>query len=88
MMRGALATALVLQVSSIIRTYDLVVAMSDTPYDVTPMPAVYVMDAIRFDSNLGQGSAAATMMLLPIAILLLARIILKRTRERRVGMNA
>lgn len=88
MLRGAFATALVLQVASIIRTYDLVVAMSDNPYDVTPMPAVYVMDAIRFGSNLGQGSAAATMMLLPIALLLLIRAFVMWRRERRAGMNA
>ena len=42
-------------------------------YPITPstnMPAVYVIDMITSSQNVGQGMAAATMMLVPIIVLL------------------
>jgi glucose/mannose transport system permease protein len=88
MLRGAVATALLLQITSIIRTYDLVVAIAVDPYKPLWMPALYVMNTIRFGSNLGQGTAAAAMMLVPIAVALVIRAILSRRRRHRAGINA
>jgi glucose/mannose transport system permease protein len=88
MMRGAVATALVLQVTGIIRTFDIVVSMTGGgPGIATWMPAMYVINAIQQKLNVGQGSAAATMMLAPIAVLLIARAIISWWNERRAGMN-
>ncbi len=69
MMRGALATAFVLQCVGVVRVYDLVIAMTGGgPGISTNMPAVYVIDMITSSQNVGQGMAAATMMLLPVLL--------------------
>jgi len=71
MMRGAVATALVLLVVNVVRTFDIVIAMTGGgPGISTQMPATYVIDNIN-SRNVGQGMAAATIMLLPIAVLIL-----------------
>ena len=71
MMRGAVATAFVLQCVGVVRVYDLIVAMTGGgPGISTKMPAVYVIDMITSSQNVGQGMAAATMMLVPIIVLL------------------
>ncbi|HEV2518254.1 MAG TPA: sugar ABC transporter permease [Devosia sp.] len=71
MMRGAVATALVLLVVNVVRTFDIVIAMTGGgPGISTQMPATYVIDSIN-SRNVGQGMAAATIMLLPIAMLIL-----------------
>ena len=88
MMRGAIATTLVLQLTGIIRTFDLVVSMTGGgPGIATWMPAMYVINAIQSKLNVGQGSAAATMMLAPIAVLLFIRAIVSWRNKRRAGMN-
>jgi len=71
MIRGALATALILQCTSIVRVYDLVVAMTQGgPGIATQMPAIFVIEHITNRQNVGLGMAAASMMLLPIIVLL------------------
>jgi glucose/mannose transport system permease protein len=82
MMRGAFATAFVLQSVSVVRVYDLVIAMTGGgPGIATNMPAVYVIDMITSSQNVGQGMAAATMMLLPV-IFVLALVGLAMWRKR------
>lgn len=88
MMQGAIATALVLQITGIVRTFDLVFSMTGGgPGISTEMPAMYVIQAITQRLNVGQGSAAATMMLAPIAVLLLIRALVIWWNKRRAGMN-
>ncbi len=71
MMRGAILTAFILQCVGVVRVYDLIVAMTQGgPGIATQMPAVYVIQHITDRSNVGQGMAAATMMLLPVIVLL------------------
>lgn len=71
MMRGAIITTLILQATGIIRVFDLVVAMTQGgPGISTQMPAVYVIQHITDRQNVGQGMAAATMMLLPVMFLI------------------
>jgi glucose/mannose transport system permease protein len=87
-MRGALATAVILQVTGIVRTFDLVISMTGGgPGIATWMPAMYVINAIQSKLNVGQGSAAATMMLAPIAILLLIMAIVNWNKARLAGKN-
>lgn len=71
MMKGALLTAFILQCVGVVRVYDLIVAMTQGgPGIATQMPAIYVIQHITDRSNVGQGMAAATMMLLPVIVLL------------------
>ena len=89
MMRGALGTVLLLQLTGIARTFDLPYAMtSGGPGIATQMPAMYVISFITVRLNVGQGMAAATMMLLPIALILIIRAIVMWRMERRRGLNA
>jgi len=70
MMRGAVATAFVLQSVAVVRVYDLIVALTQGgPGIATQMPAVFVIENITTRQNVGLGMAAAAMMLLPILIL-------------------
>ena len=72
MMGGSVATAFVLQCVSVVRVYDLIVAMTGGgPGISTSMPAVYVIEMITSSQNVGQGMAAATIMLLPILAVLI-----------------
>jgi glucose/mannose transport system permease protein len=89
MMRGAVATAFILQCTGIVRVFDLVYAMTrGGPGNYTYMPAMYVINFITVRLNVGQGMAAATMMLAPIAILLIIRAVVVWWMERRAGLNA
>jgi glucose/mannose transport system permease protein len=88
MMRGAVATALILQITGVVRTFDIVVSMTGGgPGISTEMPAMYVIDAIQKRLNVGQGSAAATMMLAPIALVIVIRAVVEWRMRRRAGMN-
>jgi glucose/mannose transport system permease protein len=89
MIRGALATAFVLQCVSVVRVYDLIIAMTGGgPGIATQMPAVYVIQMITSSQNVGQGMAAATMMLLPILIVLAFGGIAMWRRNRRQAKGA
>jgi len=71
MMKGAVTTAFVLQCVSVVRVYDLIVAQTDGgPGIATEMPAKFVIDLITKRQNVGLGMAAATLMLLPILLLI------------------
>lgn len=87
MMRGAIATALVLLVVNTVRTFDIVIAMTGGgPGISTQMPATYVIDSINA-RNVAQGTAGATVMLLPIAVLILLQALF-RWRAARAGRTA
>ena len=89
MMRGAFATAFVLQCVSVVRVYDLVIAMTGGgPGIATTMPAVYVIQLITVRQNVGQGMAAATMMLLPILVVLAVGGVFQWRRSRRKLVHA
>jgi glucose/mannose transport system permease protein len=89
MMRGAMVTALILQVTGVIRVFDLVVAMTQGgPGISTQMPAIYVIQHITDRQNVGQGMAAATMMLLPVMILIALRYFLQWRAEQKLARAA
>lgn len=83
MMRGAVATVVVLLVVNVVRTFDIVIAMTGGgPGISTQMPATYVIDNINA-RNVGHGMAAATCMLLPIAALILLQALYRWRAARR-----
>jgi len=85
MMRGAFATAFVLQCVSVVRVYDLVIAMTGGgPGIATTMPAVYVIQLITVRQNVGQGMAAATMMLLPVLVVIAVGGLFQWRRQSRL----
>jgi glucose/mannose transport system permease protein len=85
MLKGSIVTALVLQATSVVRVYDLVIGMTQGgPGIATQMPAVFVIEHIQNRQNVALGTAAATMMLVPVLVVLLLRGIYDwRTARRR-----
>nr|WP_314260288.1 sugar ABC transporter permease [uncultured Devosia sp.] len=72
MMRGVLVTAVVIIGSGIVRLYDLVVALTNGgPGISSEVPAKYVFNYMFSGGNIGQGLAAATMMLLTVLIIMI-----------------
>ncbi len=72
MMRPVFITTLVLVVSGIVKLYDLIVAQTGGgPGIATEVPAKYVYDMMFAASNLGQGFAASTMMLVTVALIVI-----------------
>jgi glucose/mannose transport system permease protein len=71
MIRPMILTAAVLLSLTAIKIYDLVVVMTGGgPGISTSVPALYVMDMLFQRSNLGQATAAATIMLLAATLLI------------------
>jgi glucose/mannose transport system permease protein len=72
-----------------VRVYDLVIAMTGGgPGIATSMPAVYVIQLITVRQNVGQGMAAATMMLLPVLVVLAFSGLVLWRRKRRQEASA
>jgi glucose/mannose transport system permease protein len=70
MMRPVFVTAFVICAATIVRTYDLVVAMTGGgPGLSSQFPTIYIYE-FMFVSNLGQGLAASTCLLVMIAIII------------------
>lgn len=89
MIRPMIATAAVLLSLTAIKIYDLVVVMTGGgPGISTEVPAKYVMDMLFQRSNLGQATAAATMMLLAISLLVGLPWVVIRFRQRTSGGRA
>lgn len=83
MMRGTVATAVILLLVGVVRTFDIVIAMTGGgPGISTQMPATYVIDSINA-RNVGHGMAAATCMLLPILALILLQVAFRARANRR-----
>ncbi|MGD9915305.1 MAG: carbohydrate ABC transporter permease [Rhizobiaceae bacterium] len=83
MMRGSIATALILLTVNAIRTFDIVIAMTGGgPGISTQMPATYVIDNVN-SRNVGHGMAAATSMLIPIAALIILQVAWRSRAARR-----
>jgi glucose/mannose transport system permease protein len=85
MMRGSVATALILLTVGAVRTFDIVIAMTGGgPGIATQMPATYVIDNINA-RNVGQGMAAAVCMLVPILALILLQVALRARANHRAA---
>ena len=71
MMRPVFITTLVIIAATIVKVYDLVVAMTNGgPGISSEVPAKYVYDLMFSRGNLGQGLAASTIMLTTVLIIL------------------
>jgi glucose/mannose transport system permease protein len=87
MMRGAVATAVILLLVGVVRTFDIVIAMTGGgPGISTQMPATYVIDSINA-RNVAHGEAAAVCMLLPIVVLIVVQAIVRRRSARRGAVH-
>jgi glucose/mannose transport system permease protein len=81
--RGALVAATLLLAMAAARVYDLVVAMTNGgPGNATELPAKFVMAYLFVRQNVGLASAAATLMLLTVAVLLALGWTARRTSSR------
>jgi glucose/mannose transport system permease protein len=71
MLRPVFVTTLVIVAAGIVRTYDLVVAMTGGgPGLSSQLPTVYIYE-FMFVSNLSQGLAASTVLLVTVAIIVI-----------------
>ncbi|TYL46962.1 carbohydrate ABC transporter permease [Marinomonas sp. IMCC 4694] len=71
MLRPVVITSVVLLAVGVVRVYDLIVAQTGGgPGMATEMPAKFVIDHLTGRSNVGLGMAAATMMLLPVLVVI------------------
>jgi len=78
MMRPVFITTLVIVVTGIVKIYDLIVAQTGGgPGISTEVPAKYVYDMMFRASNLGQGFAASTMMLVTVLLIVIPWAILE-----------
>lgn len=85
MMQPAMITTFVLLMTTVVKSYDLVVALTDGgPGNSTEVPAKFVMEYLFNRQNIGLASAASTIMLLLTALTLLA-MYLVTLREKRKG---
>jgi glucose/mannose transport system permease protein len=67
LLRGSFATAIVLLATSVVRLYDLSVAMTNGgPGIASEVPAKFVMDHLFDRGNVGLATAAATLMLVTV----------------------
>lgn len=83
MLRPVFVTALVIVAAGIVRTYDLVVAMTGGgPGLSSQFPTLYVYE-FMFVSNLSQGLAASTVMLITVAIIVVPWAFFEFGRRRR-----
>lgn len=81
--RGAIGGAMLLLLMGAVRTYDLVVAMTHGgPGDATDLPARFTMSYLFQRQNVGLASAAATSLLLGVALLVACGAALRRAGSR------
>ena len=83
MLRPMLATASVLLAVGVAKLYDLVVAMTKGgPGLSSEVPAKFIMDNFFERANLGLGSAAATMLLISVIVILSPWIYMEHLRPK------
>ena len=67
MLKGSFATATILMATTVVRLYDLTVAMTNGgPGIASEVPAKFVMDNLFERQNIGLATAAATSMLITV----------------------
>jgi glucose/mannose transport system permease protein len=81
MLRGSFATACVLLAASVVRLYDLSVAMTNGgPGVASEVPAKFVMDNLFERQNIGLATAAATSMLITVVAVVAPWLYWQRSR--------
>ncbi len=85
-MRAAILTAVTLLFMGIIRTYDMVVAMTNGgPGSSTELPAKFVMDNLFGRNNIGLAAAGASMLLIIVLSVAVPILYLRSHQARRKG---
>ncbi len=88
MMRGSVGTCIVLLSISVVRLYDLVVAMTKGgPGIASEVPAKFVMDYLFTRQNIGLATAGTTVMLMTVLAVLAPYGYLQYRRAQREGMR-
>jgi len=88
MISGTVATVMTLQLIGTIKVYDIVVAMTrGGPGQASEVPAKFILDNIGLRSNLGQASAAATVMLVTVVALLVPFHYFRKHQQARQGLH-
>lgn len=88
MLKGSVATCFVLLSISVVRLYDLVVALTGGgPGLASEVPAKFVMDHLFERQNIGMATAASTMMLVTVLAVIAPWLYVQHRRGRR-GANA
>jgi glucose/mannose transport system permease protein len=81
--RGAILASALLLTMMAVKTYDLVVAMTDGgPGTSTELPARFTMTYLFARQNIGLASASATTLLMGVALVFAAGLMLRRMRRR------
>lgn len=89
MLRPLIVTAVVLLSISVVKAFDLVVALTNGgPGISSDMPAKFVMDNLFTRQNIGLATAAATVMLITVAAVLVPWIYAEYFRKTRKGAAA
>ncbi|MEX6508396.1 carbohydrate ABC transporter permease [Jiella sp. M17.18] len=89
MLRPLIVTAVVLLAISVIKAYDLVVALTNGgPGIATELPAKFIMDNLFLRQNIGLATAAATVMLITVAAVLVPWIYAEYFRKARARGTA
>jgi glucose/mannose transport system permease protein len=71
MLKGSFATAIILMATTVVRLYDLSVAMTNGgPGIASEVPAKFVMDNLFERQNIGLATAAATSMLITVVVII------------------
>jgi len=82
LLRGSIATAVILLATSVARLYDLAVAMTNGgPGIASEVPAKFVMDHLFERGNVGLATAAATTMLITVAAVLAPLLYWQQSRS-------
>lgn len=83
MLKPLMLTCVVLLAMNVVKSYELIVAMTGGgPGYSTDVPAKFVVDNLFDRANIGRASAAATLMLLSVLIILLFSAWVQRRRVR------
>jgi glucose/mannose transport system permease protein len=86
MLRASMATAVVLLAISVVRLYDLVVAMTHGgPGIASEVPAKFVIDYLFERQNIGLATAATTVMLMTVLAVLTPYVYLQQRKAAREG---
>ena len=89
LMRGSFATAVMLLATSVVRLYDLSVAMTNGgPGIASEVPAKFVMDHLFDRGNVGLATAAATSMLITVVAVIAPLVYWQIAGDRRTTLAA
>nr|WP_245398779.1 sugar ABC transporter permease [Oceaniglobus trochenteri] len=84
MLRPMAMTCVTLLAISVVKSYELVVAMTDGgPGNSSDLPSRFVMQALLERANIGTGSAAAIIMMLSVLVILLPYFVIELRSRRR-----